>query len=91
MEQKERLRLDWLLEQSAGDFLVTMMFSGGDSLHVVGVIAHRRYVFDHEERNSLPFSRSGMDAACSGRNTCAGLREVKMVVLKYVKKRKRAN
>jgi hypothetical protein len=63
----------------------------GDSSYVVGVSAHRRYVFDHEERNSLPFSRSGMDAACSGRNTCAGLGEVMMVVLKGVKKRKRAN
>jgi hypothetical protein len=91
MEQKERLRLDWLMEQSAGDFLVTMISSGGDSSHVIGVSAHRRYVFDHEERFSLPFSRSGMDAACSGRNACAGLGEVKMVVLKDVKKRKRAN
>jgi hypothetical protein len=91
MEQKERLRLDWLLEQSVGDFLIIMISSGGDSSHVVGISAHRRYVLNHEERFSLPFSRSGMDAACSGRNTCAGLGEVKVVVLKDVKERKRAN
>jgi hypothetical protein len=89
--QRARLRLDWLLEQSAGNFLVSIVSSGGDSSHVVGISAHRRHVFDHEELNSLPFNRSGFDAACSGMSTCVGLGEVKMVGLKVLKKRKRAD
>jgi hypothetical protein len=89
--QRARLRLDWLLEQSAGNFLVSIVSDGGDSSHVFGRSAHRRHVFDHEELNSLPFNRSDFDAACSRNSTCVGLGEVKMVGLKVLNKRKRAD
>jgi hypothetical protein len=89
--QRARLRLDWLLEKSAGIYLVSIISDGGDSSHVVGISAHRRHVFDHEELDSLSFNRSGFDAACSGVSTCVGLGEVKMVGLKVFKKRKRTD
>jgi hypothetical protein len=58
---------------------VTVISSDGQASNVVGVKAGRRLIFDHEDLISLPLNTTGFDAACSGTNTCAGLKEVKRV------------
>jgi hypothetical protein len=76
---RARQRLEWILGQKDGEFIVTVIASDGHSAHVVGVSARRHIIFDHEDPKSLPFNSSGFDAACSGTGTCVGLGEVKLV------------
>jgi hypothetical protein len=98
-EWRERQRLDWILAQQDGDFMVMVIASDGQASHVIGVSAGRRLIFDHEDPISLPFintdpislpfNTTGFDAACSGTTICAGLGEVKRVGLKDTKKLRR--
>jgi hypothetical protein len=86
---KARRRLEWILEQSEGDYLVVVVASDFHATHVVGVSVCRRAIFDHEIRVSLPFSKEGFDSMCGGMTRCVGLGEVVQVVRNPGKKRSR--
>jgi hypothetical protein len=62
-ERRARQRLDWVLAQQDGDFMVTVIASDGQASHFIGVSAGRRLIFDHEDPMSLPFNTTGFDAA----------------------------
>jgi len=83
-------RLEWVLEQTNGDFLVVIISSDNQGNHVVGVSAHRRAIYDHEDRMTLPFCQAGFDGACGGDTTCVGLGEVRQVIRNPARKRSRA-
>jgi hypothetical protein len=89
LELKARMRLNWVLSQKEGNFIVTVVTSEGHGSHVVGVSADRCLIFDHEDAVSLPLNPSGFDATCGGKSRCIGLGEVKLVGVKMIKKRKR--
>jgi hypothetical protein len=89
LELKARMRLNWVLRQREGNFIVTVVTSDGHASHVVGVSADRCLIFDHEDAVSLPLNASGFDATCGGNSRCIGLGEVKLVGVKLIKKRKR--
>jgi hypothetical protein len=84
-----RRRLEWILNQTEGEFLVVIVASDFHATHVVGVSVCRRAIFDHEIRVSLPLSKEGFDSTCGGLTTCVGLGEVIRVVKNPCKKRSR--
>lgn len=89
-EQAAKDRLQWLLAQTEGRFLVGTVTSTGHSSHVVGVNIEAMKILDHENRMSMPFNQEGLDSTCEGESTCIGLREVRKIALKPQKKTKRA-
>jgi hypothetical protein len=88
-EQAAKDRLQWLLAQKEGRFLIGTVTSTGHSSHVVGVNIEAMKILDHENRMSIPFSQEGLDSTCEGESTCIGLREVRKIALKPQKKKKR--
>jgi hypothetical protein len=88
-EQAAKDRLQWLLAQTEGRFLVGTVTSTGHSFHVVGVNIEAMKILDHENRLSIHFSQEGLDSTCEGESTCIGLREVRKITLKPQKKNKR--
>jgi hypothetical protein len=83
---KAARRLEWILNQSEGEFLVVVVASDFHATHVVGVSVCRRAIFDREIRISLPLSKEGVDSTCGGLTTCVGLGEVIRVVQNTCKK-----
>jgi hypothetical protein len=58
LELKARMRLNWVLCQREGNFIVTIVKSDGHASHVVGVSADRCLIFDHGDEVSLPLNAS---------------------------------
>jgi hypothetical protein len=79
--------LQWILDQSEGEFLVVVVASDFHATHAIGVRIGHRAIFDHEIRVSLPLSKEGFDYACGGMTMCLGLGEVIRVVKNMCKKR----
>jgi hypothetical protein len=88
-EQAAKDRLQWLLAQTEGRFLVGTVTSTGHSSHVVGVNIDAMKILDHEKRLSIHFSQEGLDSTCEGESTCIGLRVVRKIALKPQKKKKK--
>jgi hypothetical protein len=72
--------LEWILNQSEGEFLVVIVASNFHATHMAGVSVFRRAIFDHEIPVSLPLSNDGFYSTCGGLKTCVGLDEVIRVV-----------
>jgi hypothetical protein len=86
------LRLEWVLQQSSGEFIVVICASDGHAQHTVGVSAGRQLIFDPIETKALVFSQAGLDSCCDNNNTCIGLmsvRRVTRVTLSRKKQRKK--
>jgi hypothetical protein len=84
VRRKAERRLSWVLVQSDGKFLCTVIDSCGRSSHVVGVHAAERKIIDPENEESLPLNQSGFNACCSGDETCVGLGDVKELRMKDI-------
>jgi hypothetical protein len=80
-------RLEWVLQQTTGDYIAVIVASDNQANHVISVSAHRGLIFDHEVRMTLPFSRAGFSGTCGDATTCVGLGEVRRVVRSQRRKR----
>ena len=69
-------RLDWILEKDDRKFMVVVVASDSHANDVIWVDAKRRFIFDHEVRNSLPLSQEGFDGTCSVSKNCMGLEAI---------------
>jgi hypothetical protein len=84
-------RLEWMLHQSCGDFLVVICASDGHAQHTVGVSAGRQLIFDPIETQALVFSQAGLDSCCDEDNTCIGLMSVRRVTRVTLSRKRQRN
>jgi hypothetical protein len=89
VEQKAGRRLEWMLQQTKGKFLCSVISSDRQESHVVGVDVTRKLIFDHEETRTLPLSQSGFNACGGGEAACLGLGAVRQIVEKSAGSKKR--
>ena len=78
-EVTPKIRLEWLLNQENGEFLVVLASSDGHDRHTVGVSVSRKLLFDPSEKYAMEFSRAGFDACCAAGSACNGLVEIRRV------------
>ena len=76
-----RARLDWLLKQPKGIFIVQPVVVSGGNTHVIGVACEDKLILDPMEENALRLCR-GVLGLCEGGgvNECVGIGEIRELI-----------
>ena len=73
-----RAKLEWLLEQKNGIFIVQPVIASGGNSHVIGVDCSQKLIYDPLEEHALRLCRDVMGlCAGGGVNECIGIGEVR--------------